>query len=63
MGAERHGFALLAALNGRGAAKVYQTTQNAALTEWLSGPHLGDLTRNGQDKEAAKKLVKAKVKK
>lgn len=61
MGAERHGFALMAALNGKGAAKVYQTTQNAALTEWLSGPHLGDLTRNGQDTEAAIELVKVAI--
>ncbi len=58
MGAERHGFTLMAALNGFGAAKVYQTTQNAALTEWLSGPHLGDITRNGQDSEATEELVK-----
>ena len=58
MGAERHGFTLMAALNGQGAAKIYQTTQNAALSEWLDGPHLGDLTRNGQDHQATKELVK-----
>lgn len=58
MGEERHGFTLMAALNGQGAAKVFQTTQNAALTEWLSGPHLGDLTRSGQDNQATVELVK-----
>jgi streptomycin 6-kinase len=38
MATERHGFTLMAALNGQGAPKVYKTTQKAALTEWLSGP-------------------------
>ncbi len=57
MGAERHGFTLMAALNGQGAAKIYQTTQNAALTEWLDGPSLGDLSRNGKDGEATKILA------
>ncbi len=58
MGEERHGFTLMAALDGHGAAKVFQTTRNAALTEWLDGPHLGDLTRNGQDEKASAELVK-----
>ena len=57
MGTERNGFTLMATLNGNGAAKVYQTTQNAALTEWLNGPALGDLTRSGQDDLAAKELA------
>ena len=58
MGTEHHGVSLMAALNGQGTAKIYQTTKNAALTEWLGGPHLGDLTRNGQDKQATIELVK-----
>jgi len=62
MGAERAGFALMAALSGTAAAKVLATGQNIALTEWLDGPSLGDLTRNGQDTEATRHLGKTAAK-
>ncbi len=52
MGEEAAGFAVMRALNGVAAAKVHVTGQNYALTEWLDGPALGDLSRNGQDGEA-----------
>jgi streptomycin 6-kinase len=57
MGNERCGFHYLKALNGVGAAKVFWFNQNAALTEWLKGPSLGDLTRDGQDELASNELV------
>ncbi|MBL1437591.1 MAG: phosphotransferase [Rhodobacteraceae bacterium] len=56
MGAERAGFAVMSALNGVAAAKVLATSKNTALTEWLDGPSLGDLTRNGQDDKATHHL-------
>ena len=56
MANERTGFAIMAALNGHGAAKVLATGSNFAITEWLDGPSLGDLARNGQDKDATRAL-------
>ena len=56
MGAERAGFTVMSALNGVAAANVLAIGQNIALTEWLDGPSLGDLTRNGQDNEATRHL-------
>lgn len=57
MGNEACGFHYLKALNGVGAVRVYWFNQNTALTEWLDGPSLGDLTRNGQDEIAGVELV------
>lgn len=56
MGNERAGFAVMSALNGVATAKVLAIGQNIALTEWLDGPSLGDLTRSGQDTEACRHL-------
>lgn len=54
---ERPGIAFLSALNGCGAAKVLGLTAGEVLLEWLDGPSLGDLTRDGQDVEASLILV------
>lgn len=57
MGNESCGFQFLSALDGVGAARVFWTNQNVALTEWLDGPSLGDLTRAGRDETANRELV------
>ncbi|MEP3055369.1 aminoglycoside phosphotransferase family protein [Ascidiaceihabitans sp.] len=57
MGNETHGVAFLRHLNGTGAAMIYDEAPGIILSEWLSGPHLGDLTRSGQDAVAAHHLV------
>ncbi|MEL6594427.1 MAG: aminoglycoside phosphotransferase family protein [Pseudomonadota bacterium] len=57
MGNEGAGFAYLEALNGQGAARVYACTSSIALTEWLAGPSLGDLSRGGQDDLATRELL------
>ncbi len=57
MGQEADGFVFTDALKGVAVAKVFQTTGNIALTEWLDGPSLGDMTRSGEDKKAAEILV------
>jgi len=54
---EAAGFDLLHAWNGRGAARLYGRTANAAVLEWLDGEALGDLTRSGRDDEANARLV------
>ena len=54
---EAAGFAILDALAGRSAAQVFAISEGAAVIEWLPGPSLGDLTRNGRDAEAAAHLV------
>ena len=51
MGNEASGFPFLAALQGP-VAQIYQVTQNAVLMEWLPGPSLGDIARNGGQAEA-----------
>jgi len=56
MGAERAVFAVMSALNGVSAAKVLALGQNTALTEWLDGLSLGDLTRSGEDETATRHL-------
>lgn len=56
IGPERAGFTVMSALNGVAAAKVLAIGTNTALTEWLDGPSLGDLTRSGQDTEATRHL-------
>lgn len=57
MGNETHGVAFLRHLNGTGAAIIYDEAPGIILSEWLNGPHLGDLTRSGQDAVAAHHLV------
>lgn len=59
---ERPGFSLLHRLNGKGAAKLYNVEGGAVLLEWLDGPSLGDLTRNGQDAKANRHLIKTACK-
>ena len=54
---DKFGFEYLKALEGHAAAKVYYSDTKVALTEWLDGPALGDLTRAGRDEEASIKLV------
>ena len=53
MGNETFGFDFLQAMNGAAAAHVYARQPNAGLIEWLPGPSLGDLGREGQGREAA----------
>ncbi len=55
---EDAGFRLTKALNGQGAAKTYHFAQGVAVMEWLDGPSLGDLTRNGQDVQATAELIR-----
>jgi streptomycin 6-kinase len=57
MAGERYGFDLAERLGGAGVAEVYGRTARAALLEWLQGPSLGDLVRDGRDREAAMELV------
>ncbi len=54
---ERPGVAFLSAMAGQGVAKVYAQSNGAVLLEWLDGPSLGDLSRNGQDDQANVELV------
>lgn len=51
------GVVLLEALNGSGAVRIHAQARGAVLMEWLDGPSLGDLSRNGQDTEANRQLV------
>ena len=57
MGNEAGGFRFIKSLHGKSAARVFQTGQNIALSEWLDGPSLGDLTRENNDQEASLHLV------
>jgi len=59
MSNERAGYAFLRALDGEEAAKVFAISATAALIEWLPGPSLGDLVREGDDAQAAAALVAA----
>lgn len=54
---EGPGVVFLQNCNGQGAAKIFQTGKNAFLMEYLDGLTLGELTRQGEDQQAAKKLV------
>ena len=58
MSNEGPGLTFLSALDGRAAARVHTTHENAVLLEWLPGPSLGDLVRQDQDRTAAIHLVK-----
>lgn len=54
---EAAGVIYLQNCNGEGAARVFQSGENAFLMEYLDGPTLGDLTRSGDDHKAAHILV------
>lgn len=54
---EAAGVVYLQNCDGEGAAKVFHSSKNAFLMEYLEGPTLGDLSRRGEDREAAHKLV------
>lgn len=56
-GNEAFGFDYLRALQGSGAARAYARSGRAVLVEWLPGPSLGDLARDGQDRAAAQALA------
>ncbi|WP_224824582.1 aminoglycoside phosphotransferase family protein [Cognatishimia sp. MH4019] len=57
MGNEGAGFVYLEALNGAGAARVFAHGARFAVTEWLPGPSLGDLSRRGEDDTATHTLL------
>lgn len=57
MGNEGAGFDFLLSLDGKASALVFQQTKTCALIEWLDGPSLGDLSRNGEDERASAELV------
>lgn len=57
MGNEAAGALFLSALDGQAAALVLDETEDCLVTEWLDGPSLGDLVRDGQDAQAAAHLV------
>lgn len=54
---EGPGVVFLQNCDGQGAAKIFQTGKNAFLMEYLDGITLGELTRQGDDQQAAQKLV------
>jgi streptomycin 6-kinase len=54
---EDTGFAVMKVCGGIAAANVYSHGAGFALTEWLDGPSLGDLTRRGEDEKACEFLV------
>ncbi|WP_370230091.1 aminoglycoside phosphotransferase family protein [Cognatishimia sp.] len=56
MGNEASGFDFLRAASKTFAARVVDTSEDAAVTEWLDGPSLGDLARTGHDTKAAEEL-------
>ncbi len=55
---EETGFALMQALNGQGGATIYHFDQSVAVMEWLDGPSLGALSRNGKDDLASAELIR-----
>ncbi|MEP3197206.1 MAG: aminoglycoside phosphotransferase family protein [Lentilitoribacter sp.] len=54
---EAAGVVYLQNCNGEAAARIYQSSTNAFLMEYLGGQTLGDLTLCGEDHEAANILV------
>lgn len=48
--------------NGSGAVCLYELKGKAMLMEWLDGPPLGDLARDGGDDEAANLIAEASLK-
>ena len=57
MDTEASGIALMRHLRGRGAATIYDRSDTAVLLEWLDGPSLGDLLRDGQIATADAQLL------
>ena len=57
MGHERAGIDYMRALHGHGVVRIYDHTQTAVLMEWLDGPSLGDLARQGAEDHAAQTLL------
>ena len=57
MGSEAAGFAYLRHANTAQAARVYAVSDTAALVEWLDGPSLGDVAREGGLADADQKLA------
>ena len=54
---EAPGLDLMAAWDGAGVARIYDRQDGAVLMEWLGGPSLGDMTREGDDAGAARILA------
>ncbi|MFY0632661.1 MAG: phosphotransferase [Vannielia sp.] len=54
---EADGVGYLAERAGQGAVQMIARAEGAALMEWLDGPSLGDLVREGRDREAAEHLA------
>ena len=54
---EKNAITYLQALDGQGAVSVLGHREGAVILEHLDGPHLGDLSRSGRDKEASEILV------
>lgn len=54
---EASGFRVLLACDGVAAARVYDLASGAAVLEWLDGPSLGDMARNGDDVQACEILA------
>lgn len=54
---EAPGFALLQAAQGRGVAEVFHFADGVALMEWLDGPSLADMAREGRDDAALSALI------
>lgn len=54
---ETPGLDLLEAWNGQGAVRVHARRSDAVLMEWLPGPDLGDLVRDGDDTKATARLA------
>ncbi|MEM9716482.1 MAG: aminoglycoside phosphotransferase family protein [Pseudomonadota bacterium] len=55
---EADGFRWLKAMQGAPVVQVYGHDDQSAVIEWLDGPSLGDLSRSGNDTEAAMELGK-----
>lgn len=53
---EAPGFELLTALDGQGAVRIFDRNGAAILMEWLEGPSLGDMVRQGDDAQATQIL-------
>jgi len=49
--------ALIAWYGGKGSVKLLRSDKNAQLLEWIDGPHLSDLVRDGEDALATELLA------
>lgn len=54
---EEIGFRFVQTLNGVGVVKVYHFDYSVAVMEWLDGPSLGDVSRDGNDDAANAILI------